>query len=82
MLWATAANSLGAEVISGQASIVDLQHDISVVHGGREDLQMKRAEVPGQMDGTSQTGLQPASAFGFMLWPESPLLPTSLCTAA
>lgn len=30
--------SLGTEVISSQAGIVDLQQDAGVVHGGREDL--------------------------------------------
>lgn len=33
------ANSLGAEVIGRQAGIVNLQEDIGIVHGGREDLQ-------------------------------------------
>ena len=31
-------NSLGAEVISGQPGIVDLQEDIGIVHSGCKDL--------------------------------------------
>lgn len=44
-LWATTANSLGAEVICSQAGIINLQEDISIVHGGREDLQRKGSLV-------------------------------------
>ena len=76
MFWATTANSLGAEVISSQAGIVDLQNNISIVHGGREDLWMERAQVTGQMGITSQTPLRPALGLCFQ---GSPLLPSSLC---
>lgn len=37
---ATAPDSLGTEVISSQAGIVDLQQDIGIVHSGCEDLQV------------------------------------------
>lgn len=59
---ATTANSLGPEVISSQPGIVYLQEDISIVHSGREDLQMERTQVVGQTDITSQTSLQPETS--------------------
>lgn len=49
------SNSLGAEVISSQTGIVNLQHNISIVHSGCEDLQMERAQVIGGKDSVSQT---------------------------
>lgn len=62
--WASTTNSLGAEVIGSKAGIVNLQKDISIVHGGCEDLQMQRAWVIGQMDITSQTSVLPVLGLG------------------
>lgn len=76
--WATAANSLGAEVIRSQAGIVNLQEDIGIVHGGREDLQGKGHRSLVKWTSLARLHCSQHLALAFMLLPESPPPPTSL----
>lgn len=77
MFWATTVNSLGAEVICGQAGIVNLQEDISIVHSGREDLQWKGHRSWVEWPSAAKLRCRWQQAFTFMLLPKFPLVPTN-----
>lgn len=77
MFWATTVNSLGAEVICGQAGIVNLQEDISIVHSGREDLQWKGHRSWVEWPSAAKLRCRWQQAFAFMLLPKFPLVPTN-----
>ena len=62
MLWATAANSLGAEVISSQFSVVNLQDQPGIISLGYQYLENRGH--PMSLESTVGAGGRGRPAFG------------------